>query len=118
MLNVEEAETNHEDAVDTLDRVESEWKDKSTRCKGEQAELLGQISELSEQKKLLLPLIQPASMVAFETAKRRAGETAVAGLKNGRCRGCLLIVSSMLQKAVDEGQLVTCDSCGRILYPL
>jgi predicted nucleic acid-binding Zn-ribbon protein len=118
MLNVEEAETNHEDAVDNLNRIESEWNDTSTRCKEEQKELLEQISELAEQKKQLLPLIQPGSMMAFETAKRRAGETTVVGLKNGRCRGCLLIVSSMLQKAVDEGQLVTCDSCGRILYPL
>jgi predicted nucleic acid-binding Zn-ribbon protein len=115
MLNVEEAEKNNEDAVETLNAVESEWKDTSARSKTEQTELLERISELAGQKKQLLPLIQPGSMIALETAKRRAGEMAVVTLKNGRCRGCLLGVSAMMQKAVDEGQLVSCDNCGRIL---
>ena len=56
MLNVEEAENNNKDAIETFSRVESEWKDTSASSKVEQAELLEQISELAGQKKQLLPL--------------------------------------------------------------
>ena len=118
MMEVEEAESILTDAAATLNQTESDWQATASRCKDEQQELLKHIGDLAEQKKQLLPLVQPASMSAFETAKRRAGEVAVTALKNGRCRGCLVGVSAMQQKAVDEGELVNCDNCGRILCPI
>ncbi|MFN2187902.1 MAG: zinc ribbon domain-containing protein [Candidatus Promineifilaceae bacterium] len=118
MLEVEEAESSRDEAVGTLNTVQEDWQETSSRCKDEQVVLLKRISEQAEQKKQLITMIQPAAMAAFETAKRRAGEVAVVAMKNGRCRGCLVGVSSMKQKYADEGQMVTCDNCGRILCPI
>ncbi len=117
MISVEEAENNQDAVIETVNRVENEWKATSERCKEEQADLLVHITELSVQKDQLIPLIQPKSMIALEDAKRRVGGDAIAALKNGRCRGCLLTVPAYKRKAVDEGQMVTCDNCGRILSP-
>ena len=118
MLEVEEAESSNTEAEEKAAAIESEWKKTSERCKKEQEKLIHRIAELTEQKKHLLPLIHPESMMVLESAKRRAGDTAVAALKNGRCRGCLVGVSANQQKAADEGKMVTCDNCGRILCPL
>ena len=118
MMEVEEAEAVRAEAVESLNQAENEWQDVASQSKVEQEELLLRIAEQAEQKKQLLSMIQPGAMNAFETAKRRAGGVGVAALKNGRCRGCLVGVSAMQQKAVDEGELVTCDNCGRILCPV
>lgn len=118
MIAFEEAESNQVAAVETLNRVEAEWKETSSRCKEEQSKLLEHIGELVAEKKQITPLILPGTMIAFEDAKRRAGEVAVVALKNGRCRGCLVTVSANQRKAADEGQMVICDSCGRIVCPV
>lgn len=115
MIAVEEAEINHVAAVENLKRVETKWKETTARCKEEQTKLLEHIGEMAAEKNQIAPLIRPQTMIAFEDAKRRAGEVAVAALKNGRCRGCLVTVPANQRKAADEGQMVICDSCGRIL---
>jgi predicted nucleic acid-binding Zn-ribbon protein len=115
MIAVEESEINHVAAVENLKRVETKWKETTARCKEEQTKLLEHIGEMAAEKNQIAPLIRPQTMIAFEDAKRRAGEVAVAALKNGRCRGCLVTVPANQRKAADEGQMVICDSCGRIL---
>ncbi|MGB3714352.1 MAG: hypothetical protein WA996_07980 [Candidatus Promineifilaceae bacterium] len=115
MIAFEEAESNQVAAVETLNRLDAEWKETTSRCKEEQSRLLKHIGEQAAEKNQLMPLILPATMIAFEDAKRRAGEVAVVALKNGRCRGCLVTVSANQRKAVDEGQMVICDSCSRLL---
>lgn len=118
MIAVEEAEEAEDVASKTLVQVETAWAESAARWKEEQAELLTRLGELDEQKNQIKALTLPATMVAFEDAKRRAGEIAVAGLKNGRCRGCLVGVPANQVKAADEGNMVLCDSCGRILCPI
>jgi predicted nucleic acid-binding Zn-ribbon protein len=118
MIAVEEAESNQVTVVETLNRVEAEWKETSSRCKEEQSKLLEHIGEQAAERKQITPLIHPRTMIAFEDAKRRSGEVAVVALKNGRCRGCLVGVSVHQRKSADEGQMVICDSCGRILCPV
>jgi predicted nucleic acid-binding Zn-ribbon protein len=118
MMFVEEAENNQEAAVETLNRIESDWQETFDRSKKEQAELMERLAILTDQNSQLFAILHPQSLQAYENAKRRAGDLAVVALKNGRCRGCLLTVSSTKRKVVDEGQMVTCDSCGRILCPM
>jgi predicted nucleic acid-binding Zn-ribbon protein len=117
MIAAEEAEEDEQAASDTLAQVETEWVDTVVSCKEEQTNLLARIGELAEQKNQLIELALPETMTAFEDALRRAGEIAVAALKDGRCRGCLVSVSANQIKAADEGKMVNCDSCGRILCP-
>jgi predicted nucleic acid-binding Zn-ribbon protein len=118
MIAFEEAESNRVAAVETLNRVDAEWKETAMRCKEEQSKLLEHIGEQAAEKNQLTSLILPGTMIAFEDAKRRAGEVAVVALKNGRCRGCLVSVPANQRKVADEGQIVICDSCGRILCPV
>jgi predicted nucleic acid-binding Zn-ribbon protein len=118
MIEVEEAESENDAALEEFDRIETEWRVKAARCKELQEELVVRIKELTAQKNGILPLLHPETVTALEVAQRRAGEVAVVALKNGRCRGCLVTVSANQQKWADQGKLITCDSCGRILCPI
>lgn len=117
MILVEEAQEEDEAAQAGLAEIEAAWSQDQTDLKQEQDELVARINELTVQRRKHLELISPESLAHYESAQRRAGSTAVVLMKNNRCRGCLVTVPANLVKAVDEGQLVHCDSCSRILCP-
>ncbi|MFN2223478.1 MAG: C4-type zinc ribbon domain-containing protein [Chloroflexota bacterium] len=117
MILVEEAQEEDESAQAALSEVETTWNQDQIDLKQEQDELVARINELMVLRKKHLELISPESLTQYEAALRRVGSTAVVLMKNNRCRGCLVTVPANLVKAVDEGQLVQCDSCSRILCP-
>jgi predicted nucleic acid-binding Zn-ribbon protein len=117
MIMVEEDQEVDDAAQAALSEIEAAWNQDQIDLKQEQDELVARINELTVQRKRHLELISPASLAQYESAQRRAGPTAVVLMKNNRCRGCLVTVPANLVKAVDEGQLVECDTCSRILCP-
>jgi predicted nucleic acid-binding Zn-ribbon protein len=117
MIMVEEAENENAEAVEALDKIQSEWEQDQANLRKEQATLVQRLKELADLRGQQLEFISPASLASYESAIRRAGTTAVVPLKNNLCRGCQVRVPENLVKAADEGKLVTCDSCGRILCP-
>ena len=118
MIGFEEAEVEDEEARDALQQVEAEWSQSQQNLRREQEELVQRIKELTAQREQLLSMITPGSLAAYEGALRRAGAPAVVALKNNRCRGCQVSVPATRVKAADEGKLVFCDSCSRILCPI
>ena len=117
MIIVEEAQ--EEDTAAQASREENEalWVQDQADLRQEQSDLIAHINALTAQRKKHLKLISADSLQSYESAQRRSGTTAVVLLKNRRCRGCLVTVPENLVKAVDEGQLIHCDSCSRILCP-
>ena len=117
MIMVEEAAEEEAAAQAALSEIQSSWDQDQADLKQEQSELIVRINNATLQRKKQLEVISAESLRAYEDAQRRAGSTAVVLMKNGRCRGCLVTVPANQVKAVDEGQLVQCDSCSRILCP-
>lgn len=115
MIMVEEAEEEDVAAQAALREIEAAWNQDQIDLREEQEELVRHVNELTVQRKKHLELISSESLQRYEEAQRRVGPTAVVLMKNNRCRGCLVTVPANLVKAVDEGQLVQCDSCSRIL---
>ena len=118
MILVEETQEEDETARSELADVEATWLQEQEDLKIEQAELVNRINELTVLRKQQLGLMTAGSITAYENAIRRAGSSAVVLLKNGRCRGCQVTVPVNLIKNADEGKLVNCDSCSRILCPV
>lgn len=117
MIMVEDAQEEDEAAQASLQEIEAMWRQDQEDFKQEQTELIARINELTALRKKQIGLISSESLQSYENAQRRAGATAVVLMKNNRCRGCLVTVPANLVKAVDEGKLVHCDSCSRILCP-
>jgi predicted nucleic acid-binding Zn-ribbon protein len=64
-----------------------------------------------------LPLISVAYLAAYQQVVKRTAPPAVVAIRNGRCLGCQVTIPANLIKAAEEGKLVFCDSCTRILCP-
>lgn len=117
MIMVEDAGEEDGAAQASLLEMQTQWDQDQADFKQEQSDLIARINKLTLQRKKHLEVVSGESLQAYEVAQRRAGTTAVVLMRNNRCRGCLVTVPANLVKAVDEGQLVQCDSCSRILCP-
>ena len=118
MINLEEAQEEESEASESLSAIEADWEESQQNLAKEQDELVRHINELTAMRKQQLELVTPKSLALYENTVRRVSLMAVVNLRNGRCAGCQVSVPSNLIKAVDEGELVHCDSCGRILCPV
>lgn len=118
MIMVEEAQEENDEASSDLAQLESDWADTQQQLQAEQDELVQRIKALNNMRKEHAQSISTQFLTAYESVLKKGAGTAVVKLSNNRCRGCLVSVPANLVKAADEGKLVYCDNCGRILSPV
>ncbi len=117
MIAYESAQEENSDAVGFHQEVREKWERQQSALNDEQAELVERIKRLTEQRKAQLKIIEPGYLATYENLAKRIGNLVVVELRNHRCTGCQVRVPDNRVKAADEGQLATCDNCGRILCP-
>jgi len=114
MERVEEVREGLQADRERLNEVEARWRERRERLEEDRTALELELGRLNEQRELLTSRLDAESLKLYEDL-RRAKETAVARVEQGRCGGCRLSLSlSELQRA--RNSLVFCSSCGRILY--
>jgi predicted nucleic acid-binding Zn-ribbon protein len=116
MITVEESQEEDARATESLGQIQEEWEQSQIDLRDEQATLTERLRELQADRERQLDNIPPQDLSAYEREAKRPGGLAVVLLRNGRCLGCQVTVPANLAKLVDQGQLVKCDSCGRILF--
>lgn len=118
MIMVEEGEAERETAVAAYNRIKSEWEADQSGFKEEQNELALALGKLMEQSKTLRGRLGADLLSKYDQLSQRHNGEAMALLKLNRCHGCQLTVSAQTVKQVQQGQLVNCGSCGRILLTI
>jgi len=115
---MESTETIKEDiaaATRELAAAEARWADTQKTLGAELEQVKNQHAALTQEKNELLPQIAPALLAAYKNIRLRRG-TAVAKVEAGACRGCRITVSNAELQQAKSGDIVKCNSCGRILY--
>lgn len=115
MIMIEEAEAEKKAADAALAESKSAWEESQAHLKEEQVELALRLRDLADLRQEQLPLISAGALKDYAAISKRRGSTAVVFLRGNICQGCRLNVSAQTVKEVQQGKLLFCDQCGRIL---
>ena len=100
---------------DKLKDLEAEWRRQQQQLSAEMGQLKTALSQLNHKRQLLSARIDPRTVEFYSELKKQKG-TAVAKVEQGICCGCRISLPTTDLQRVRSGNLVQCNSCGRILF--
>jgi len=119
MAEVEEKQSGLKLEAECLQRREQEWEAIQEDLRQQAQELSARLTSLQGERTETLLTVSEEDLTVYEDLRRLKGGQAVALLEGGICQGCRVALPTSLVQKVRRGQdLVTCGSCGRILYSL
>ena len=115
MIELEEAESTHEEARQHLDQTQAGWSVEQADLLAEREALQQALAEIEEARAKLLPKIDADALTLYQNLRRRKGGLAVVQVRDGACGGCGIGVSPSLEWQLRRDGRSICGNCGRII---
>jgi predicted nucleic acid-binding Zn-ribbon protein len=115
MLEREDAEKTQDKAQAHLEEVEGIWSARQADLKAERKALHQRIKEIEEKRRAILPRVDADVLATYERLRQTKGGLAVARIEQDVCTGCRVTISPSAEWKLRQGELVYCDTCGRIV---
>jgi predicted nucleic acid-binding Zn-ribbon protein len=117
MESLEAASSAEAAAKDQLDARDREWQSEQASLESRCAELASQETDFTTRRQQIASQLDEVTIKNYDRTRRMRGGVAVVPIQRGACQGCRVSLSSIVvQRARSSSDLVTCQSCGRILY--
>ena len=107
-----------ETARQTAEAASKKADEVMARFEQRSAELRTKLAGLEQRRGKAAEQIEPRLLQRYEVVKAKVGGLVVAPVKDGRCGGCHVALSSFrLRDLADESKMHTCETCARFIYP-
>lgn len=116
MMAVEETQAARKKAVADVERLTADWQASVVHLKEEQQALAVRLNVLIGRRAQQAALAEPKMLQEYDRLIAAKNGLAVARLANNKCQGCQVTMPEHIRRDADQGKLVHCDSCGRLLY--
>ena len=107
---LDEKKSGHDELKARYDKAHDEWQHSLGDLKSEAEQLRKKANELESG----LPMNLKRE---FQRIAKQRGGVAVTQVANDSCSSCRSRVRPALMQRMKRGEMVTCEGCGRILYP-
>lgn len=117
MEQLEAATRDASDAESTLKRVVAERRTYEAALLAERTSLAASVKQLAAEREQLRARLDAAALRQYDRLRATRGGLAVVEVKQRTCQGCRVTLTAAFEQRLRHGEsLVTCQSCGRILY--
>lgn len=117
MEQLERATAEAAEAEETLRRIVAGRRVLETDLLAERKTLAASVRSAQSERDGLRAALDAASLRLYDRLRTTRAGQAVAEVRQRTCQGCRVALTAALEQRLRHGeQLVTCQSCGRILY--
>lgn len=117
MERLEGASAEAATAEDTLKRIVAERRALEAELIAERKALAGSVRSAQAERDQLRTELDATSLRQYDRLRTTRGGQALAEVRQRTCQGCRVSLTAAYEQRLRHGeQLVTCQSCGRILY--